>query len=444
LPSDKKLFRDPIHGFIEVSGVALKIIDTPYFQRLRRIKQLGLTDYVFHGAEHSRFGHSLGVYHLARQLSERLFEKNHDTLRDEFCLAALLHDIGHHPLSHCFESVLENKFGHDFKHEKYTVSILENTIVGEYIAREGLSVRNVINLIEGKYVDNAEFTHLNYLISSELDLDRLDYLQRDAYYCGVPYGKIDVDRIILNLESENGEIAINEKAMAAVEMYIMARFYMYTQVYMHHTRKAFDIMLANAFSESSLDGLNYPEPKKDDIERFIWYDDSWLRSRIEYLSHNSKGIESILSSGILNRDPIRWVIEKSTYAEVKDIETEAKRFYADTDFLNIANLEQEKEDIAKLAGIECEEIFFDTPLQNILFSSRYTPYSPSDYKAIKIKSAGETTEIASNPSSLAYYIARCSAQICRVYTLQEHRERVAQVISNKHPDLKRYTWRKPE
>ncbi len=388
---------------------------------------------------------------MAKKLSDRLFKENYEALRDEFCLAALLHDIGHHPLSHCFEPVLENKFGDDFRHERYTVSVIENTIIGEYITNEGLNVKNVVNLINGKYVENAEFAYLNYLISSELDVDRLDYLQRDAYYCGVPYGKIDADRIILNLESENGEIAVNEKAMAAVEMYIMARFYMYTQVYMHHTRKAFDIMLINAFSKSFISDLNYPEPKKDDIERLLCYDDSWLRSQLEYLSNNNKGTESILASGILNRDPIRWVIGKNTYAEAKeDLETDAKRpkaqkwnkrFYADPDFQKIVKLEREKKKIAKLAGIEDENIFFDTPLQNILFSSRYAPYSPSRYKAIKIKSAGKTTEIASNPSSLAYYIARCTAQTCRIYTFKEHREKVAQAILSKHPDLERYTWK---
>lgn len=257
---DKKYFRDPIHGFIEVSGCALNIVNCPYFQRLRRIKQVAFTGYAYHGAEHSRFGHSLGTYHLAKQLSDRLLPDEKD-VGEEFCLAALLHDVGHHPFSHAFESVLvsnQDSGNVDYKHENYTKAIIENTVVGEHIDNAGLDKINVINLIDGQYLEKADLSYLNNLISSELDVDRLDYLPRDAFYCGVPYGKLDLDRIILSLEPENGEIIVGQKGIQSIEMYVLARFFMYTQVYLHHTTRAFDIMLKNIFSKDLLNEMNYP------------------------------------------------------------------------------------------------------------------------------------------------------------------------------------------
>lgn len=438
MPQAKKYFRDPIHAFIEVSGPALEIVNCPYFQRLRRIKQLSFTNLVYHGAEHSRFGHSLGAYHLASRLADRLLPETERTIKQEFSLAALLHDIGHHPLSHAFESALTsnqdaNELG--YKHENYTESIIKNTEVGDYIENSGLSKANVIDLINGHYMEKPEFAYLNDLVSSELDVDRLDYLQRDSFYCGVPYGKLDLDRIILSLESENDEIIVGEKGIHSVEMYILARFFMYTQVYLHHTSRAFVLMLSKIFSKDVLDSINYPEPQKGQIERIVGFDDFWLRHQLAKLSGSDDDLQKTLAIGLLARDPIRWVMQKQAFADAQTLST-------DPDYAKIENLENDKKDIAKLAEIEPESLYFDTPWKDIPFENRYRPYSMrQDQPAIKVCYRGEISDIAMTPSSLAFYLAKYMAQVIRIYTLKEHRKAVAEALAHKYPDLKQYLWR---
>lgn len=194
-----KILRDPVHGYIELSETAEKIIDYPYFQRLRRVKQLSFSHLVFHGAEHSRFGHSLGVYHLAKIITGLLIGEEDEDIREEFCLAALLHDIGHHPFSHSFEQVLKSSFENrdEFDHEEYSMKIIKDTEIGEIIEDQGYSKENVVQLLRGSYIEKAHLQYLNHLLSSEFDIDRLDYLIRDSQYCGVTYGVVDLDRLFL-------------------------------------------------------------------------------------------------------------------------------------------------------------------------------------------------------------------------------------------------------
>jgi HD superfamily phosphohydrolase len=182
---NSKFFRDPIHGYIEVDADFLEIIDSPLFQRLRRIRQLAFTDLVYHGAEHSRFGHCLGTYYLASEITDKLGIEDSKT-KDEFRLAALLHDIGHPPCSHAFEAVIKNSY-EDKDHVDYTEAVIRYSDIGDIIDKLGFSKDTIVKLIRGKYVEQPELSFLNDLVSSELDVDRLDYLLRDSYYCGVPY-----------------------------------------------------------------------------------------------------------------------------------------------------------------------------------------------------------------------------------------------------------------
>lgn len=255
-----KFFRDPIHGYIEVDANFLPLIDSALFQRLRRIKQLAFTDLVYHGAEHSRFGHSLGTLYLAEEITEKLKIKDRER-KDEFHLAALLHDIGHPPYSHAFEPIIEKMYENK-DHEDYTDAIIRYSEIGDLIEKLGISKDAVAKLIKGKYVKYPNFSYLNDLISSELDVDRLDFLLRDSYYCGVPYGKYDIQRLLLSLKKKGKNIVVEEKARHAAESFILSRFWMYTQVYTHHTRRAFDLMLKSMFTDDVIEELDYPGPKQ--------------------------------------------------------------------------------------------------------------------------------------------------------------------------------------
>ena len=237
--TDEKVFKDTIHSFIRVTDVLIwKLIQTPEFQRLRRIKQLGGTHIVFPTAEHSRFSHSLGVYFIARRMVDVLNKQGaefNETDRMLVLCAALLHDVGHGPFSHSFESVL----GVD--HEEFTRRILlENTEINQLL--EGYQTgfaQKVSDVIEKTY-PNALIVSL---ISSEIDADRLDYLLRDSYFTGTSYGEIDLERILRTMRVENGKVVFKYSGMHALEDYLFSRYQMYWQVYLHDCSISFNSLI---------------------------------------------------------------------------------------------------------------------------------------------------------------------------------------------------------
>jgi len=425
-----KFFRDPIHGYIEVDEGFLGIIDSPIFQRLRRIKQLAFCDLVYHGAEHSRFGHSLGTYHLASILADKFGIKGN--IRNEFRLAALLHDIGHPPLSHAFESALESAYNGS-GHENYTESLILHSEIGDKIDDLGLDKNTVAKLIRGRYVDQPRFGYLNDLISSELDVDRLDFLFRDSYYCGVPYGRYDLERLLLSLDRKRGEVVVQEKGRHAVESFVLSRFYMYTQVYTHHTRRAFDVMLKAIFTKDFIKRIGYPKHTAQKINELIHFDDNWLLSKVEKISGSEVGTQATIAKCLVKREHIRPVIEKIAYA---DVESKA----VDPIFTTIDALESFKNELATEIGIQPDLIFFDRPWKDLPFERKYRQYYSSkeeEGRAIKmLLRDGKVMDVASDISSLAYHISKKLAQVIRVYTVKEKRDELGKAMVQRHPELK--------
>jgi len=235
-----KVFKDPVHRYISVKDqVIWDLIATPEFQRLRRIKQLGTTYLTFHGAEHSRFNHSLGVYEIVRNIIDTL-EDYPEWNKDErlLCLcAALLHDLGHGPFSHSFEKIF------DLDHEALTMMIiLGDTEVNRVLERvEPGFAEKVSQVIAKTYPDTLVIS----LISSQIDADRMDYLQRDAYYTGVSYGHFDMERILRVMRPTEEQVVIKSTGMHAVEDYIMSRYQMYWQVYFHPVTRSAEVILTN-------------------------------------------------------------------------------------------------------------------------------------------------------------------------------------------------------
>lgn len=221
-----KIFTDPVHGFINVpKGVVLQLLDHPYVQRLRRIRQLGLANMVFPGAEHSRFSHALGALGLMQRVLNHLSERNTTITYQEFegtLIAILLHDIGHGPYSH----TLENGIIRNVHHEKLTLLMMEK-LNREFDGALDTAIKIFNNQYPKKF--------LHQLISSQLDIDRLDYLRRDSMFTGVQEGSIGIDRIIRTMRVHQGNIVIDKKGIYAVENYIVARRLMYMQVYLHKT-----------------------------------------------------------------------------------------------------------------------------------------------------------------------------------------------------------------
>ncbi|MGF7049685.1 HD superfamily phosphohydrolase [Paenibacillus sp. DS2015] len=242
--NEEKVFKDPVHNYIHVEDATIwRLINTSEFQRLRRIRQLGTSYLTFHGAEHSRFSHSLGVYEITRQIIS-LFERNHytDWPKEEKLLtlcAALLHDLGHGPFSHSIEEAFH------MNHEDWTCRIIMgNTEVHDILSEVDPELPAKVASVIAKTYDKPIVVNL---VSSPLDADRMDYLLRDAYYTGVNYGTIDVDRIIRMLRPYQDRIVVKESGMHAVEDYLMSRYQMYWQVYFHPVTRSSEILLRQIF-----------------------------------------------------------------------------------------------------------------------------------------------------------------------------------------------------
>ncbi|WP_181347754.1 HD domain-containing protein [Thalassobacillus sp. CUG 92003] len=237
--SEEKVFKDPVHRYIHVRDqVIWDLIGAPEFQRLRRIKQLGTSYLTFHGAEHSRFNHSLGVYEIVRRILDNFHDRpNWNPDERLLCLcAALLHDLGHGPFSHSFEKVFK------LDHEDFTQAvILGDTKINKILSQvdEGFP-QNVADIINKTYHNKLVVS----LISSQIDADRMDYLQRDAYFTGVSYGHFDMERILRVMRPMEDQVVVKQSGMHAVEDYIMSRYQMYWQVYFHPVTRSAEVILS--------------------------------------------------------------------------------------------------------------------------------------------------------------------------------------------------------
>jgi len=321
--------RDPVYGFISFNEWEREIINHPAFQRSRRIRQLAFTDLIYPGATHTRFEHSIGVMHLATKMFDAIVQKdkNKRILKDYIGyneagfakdrqlvrLGGLLHDVGHAPFSHASEEILPLNAEKEkpYKHEDYTVAIirgpLKEVIEDHKFNRTNynISAEEVAALIEGNVSILGPRSFWKILISSQLDADRSDYLLRDSLHIGVKYGLYDIDRLLVTLtlgvqpkeESEEVVLGISEGGWHVAESLIIARYQMFTQVYYHKTRRAYDYMLKEALKETI---KCYPQPTE--IGEFLKYDDYSMWNLMK--EKNSEWFQRILK-----RDHIRMIAE---------------------------------------------------------------------------------------------------------------------------------------
>jgi len=309
----ERIYRDPVHNIIRlrtdtVEGeLMMKLIDAAEFQRLRRIKQLGLGLYTYQGAEHSRFTHSLGAFHLMTRVLDRLGERYSIKPEDRIAAraAALLHDVGHGSFSHVMEKVL------NFHHEKWTVQVLlsEQTEIGQLLRSHSSELPvKVASIIEGTFQPSA----LAQLVSSQLDVDRMDYLLRDSLMTGAKYGIYDLEWIInaLAIDEAADRIYVEARGLYAVEEYLQARYYMFRQVYFHRTLRSAEAVLRSIIRRALTlnaegvdvwhapgtafdkilrrEGLNVTEHLQVDDSDVVFHVKQWQQSADAILSDLSK------------------------------------------------------------------------------------------------------------------------------------------------------------
>jgi len=305
-----KIFNDPVYGFVSVPhGILLDLIDHPYFQRLRRIRQLGLSSYVYPGALHTRFHHALGALHLMQYAIETLRQKGVDITPEEAegaCIAILLHDIGHGPFSHALEHLLA-----DMHHEDLSNLFMED-LNQQFDGRLTMAIQI--------FRDDYPKKFLHQLVSGQLDMDRMDYLNRDSFFTGVSEGVIGYDRIIKMLDVHGGELVVEEKGRYSIEKFLIARRLMYWQVYLHKTGVAAEKMLIHALFRARELALqdetlevprhlgwflyrktgDMPEPAEM-LSHFSRLDDHDVTAAIKYWSEASDFTLAFLSKGLLDR-----------------------------------------------------------------------------------------------------------------------------------------------
>lgn len=342
------IFNDPVHGFVTIPrGLVSALVDHPIFQRLRRIKQIGLGHFVFPGGEHTRFGHALGAFHLMQRVLLKLKYKGvaiSEYEAEAAALAILLHDIGHGPFSHALEGVLIK----DFRHEQMTLALIEQ-LNTEFKGQLDLSLK----MFKGQY--HRPFFH--QLISSQLDVDRLDYLTRDSFHTGVREGGIGLDRLIETMVVKDDRIFIMKKGIYALENYIMARNLMYKQVYLHKTNIAADVMLTAIFdrltalfSDPTFDqdsvnsalspSLRYFVEKpvsasnnldKELIDQYLNIDDYDIWFAIKQLMQHQDIVLSYLSTALINRNLFKIrPIEESQSVDMNKLKEQSLAYLKST------------------------------------------------------------------------------------------------------------------
>jgi len=312
----KKIFNDPVYGFIKYPfDILYDLIDHPYFQRLRRISQMGLSHYVYPGALHTRFHHALGALHLMTRAIQVLRYKDIEVSDEEYkavCIAILLHDIGHGPYSHALEGKIIA-----VHHEVLSLRYME--VLNEEFGGE-LSL--AIKIFKNEY----EKQFLGQLVSGQLDMDRMDYLNRDSFFTGVAEGVIGYDRIIEMLNVRNDQLVIEEKGIYSIEKFLIARRIMYWQVYLHKASVAAEQMLVLFYEH--LKAAKYPissEPlshflyadtqyiTKNTIYQHSLVDDADMIFAIKELQFHPERVMSLLSDTILNRKIFKCHVSNEPY-----------------------------------------------------------------------------------------------------------------------------------
>lgn len=423
--------RDPIHGAIELDESEAQLIHQPFIQRLRMLKQVGFSFLAFPGATHSRFAHVLGVMQVAGTAFDRAYRDWHfddPTARVRFRaavrLAALSHDLGHGPFSHCTEFAMPDvsglglswyrgtRTGHA-SHEDFTIAILQHTKLGQAIDRSfPCTARHVAALIshdvrvEDDFFRDGGLDHrrlLSQIISSELDADRLDYLPRDAYFTGAQYGMIDVRWIVSHLTAHTAHgqvyLALDSGALYAFEHFLVARHHMFLQVYFHHTSVVYEEMLKAYVTQSGEWSISA------DLDKYLYLDDVAL-------DHHLRGSKNPWARRIVERDPYRRVVER--HGTLPQVRIDTERALLDRAGINYIDSESTGR-LSRYASARRADV------DSTLYVKMRLPGQPN-FKVEKLTDASQVFERYADEHSIA-----------RVYVAPEDRARAFEVLASVLP-----------
>jgi HD superfamily phosphohydrolase len=401
---------DPIHDFIRIYESEIKIIDTPIFQRLRRIRQLAGAHLVYPGAQHSRFEHSLGVTHVAGQAATVLKDKgflNSDDIAN-LRMGGLLHDLGHGPFSHLFEEVLQKR--KKISHEEIGKKIILQTEIGDLLSKSGFNKKFLAELSFG----NSKQQFMNEIISGGLSADMMDYLPRDGYFTGAEHAKIDFKRIIQSLDVHEKKLSLDKSALYSFESMMISRYQMFKAVYYHKTVRSAEVMLIESMSLAD----NELDLTSTNLDNYIKLTDEFVISKLISLPEKSSDLRRArqLAKDYQERRLLKCVFEK---------------ILARHDLIGKIKTSDIKKQISNKSKVDQSEIFIDVSMTPSI------PLTPSKKESESIiltsKKGTLSKEAYELPISEIPLVSAISGfmNILRVYTTQKNRKKVeiaAQII----------------
>jgi len=398
--------KDPVHGYVYITENEKEIIDSYPMQRLRRLRQLAGSEYVYPGANHTRFEHCVGVMYLAGKVVENpnvsraVNEEEADVVR----IAALLHDVGHGPFSHVFEQLLIRDL--DKTHEDITSWIIEKSEISDKLAKMGYTPADVGKLAVGK-LQKPEKAFLDQIISSAVDVDKQDFIVRDTFHTGAEYGFIDVFRLIHALDILDENLAVELGALSALEAFIIARIESFKSIYFHRVGRAAQIMLATAMEKANEElGLT----KFQTPEEYMTMDDYTVWAALKKCEKSKQIIEDLE-----RRKMLKCAYERTFYEK-------------DTMISNIFGREayrrQMQSEIAREAGVEANAVVIDVPtVPSVPYHHAVLMESMEIPVFSKTQSGGKTPYRLSDISKIIENL-KGFINILRVYTNEADRERV--------------------
>ncbi len=399
--------KDPIHGYVRISLVERAIIDTRPIQRLKRIRQLAGSEFVYPAANHTRFEHVLGAMYLAGAVAEALPVDLPRHEKEQLRLAALLHDIGHGPFSHVFEPLMEKYL--QKSHEDFVPWLVNETEIAPRLEAKGFDPKALGRLAVGR-LDSKTHPYLDQIISSNIDVDKMDYVVRDSFHTGAGYGSVDVHRLLYAMDVIDKRLSLNRSAVATLESFLLARFESFRTIYFHKASRAVQIMMVKALdaARDDLDLLSFDRP-----EDYLRLDDYKVWTALKESKKSAKIMQQLESRQLL----------KCAY--------EHPVFSSDERVSNAISSERVRSDIekeiAKKARVSLDEVIIDAPsLPSVPYHSVVSLQS-IDVPVFKQLPDGRKQRIPLAEVSRIVGVLQSFMNLVRVYTSEAHRSKVEPV-----------------
>ncbi|MHA1238855.1 MAG: HD domain-containing protein [Candidatus Odinarchaeia archaeon] len=399
--------KDPLFGYIHINELERKIIDTHPVQRTRRLRQLSGAEYVYPGANHTRFEHSLGVMYLASRLAENISETLTKEEIQELRLAGLLHDVGHGPFSHVFESLLTDYLNKT--HEDLTQWLVKNTEIKDVLREYGYDHLKISKLAVGK-LNDANKPYLDQFLRSTVDADKMDYLVRDSYHTGAGYS-VDVFRLIYTLDVCDGVLAVNKTALYTLEAFLIARIESFKTIYFHKTSRAAQLMLVSAL-EAAKDECGFISFKTP--EEYLYFDDYTTWTLLKNCTKSKQIIRDLEKRKLL-----KCVYEKVFYTQEE---------FVSNIFTSKSVRDKIRCEIAEEADVDVENVLIDVPLVPsvpYMYSSNLEPMEiPIFAETPKGRVFQKLEEVSKIIGVMKGFL-----NILRIYTCEELRDKVGKAAA---------------